>query len=353
MYPDNRGCEGESLGHAVKQVTLRWIELNQTLRDTVDGLNKERNETFSLKTKLQSKMDEVRARNTTIHDLGLQLTTAEKAKDQNWVQFQRDRAVFDQQRTSLQHRVDKLANENASFQSMKELFENKLRQINRDAVTDSQSARESHQREVDALRKQLSNEAARMDALTKQNLDLGNRLYTVGYDRDQKTKDLKAEIALLKKTAEEERARLQRQLDEQKATLNKQHQVATKELRSVAEDLKQAFVAREHFKGLRDRDITGKFTRLATEVEDISTLEWNNHDTGNWPLSESQLFQIHPNNIRLLKQQIVQSSIWLLLYKYIMQSPFRIMGAEVQDADEPWLDIWDSGELPEYHECDR
>jgi len=356
-YPHLRGSEGEPLENAIEQITTSFTELHQTLQHTIDNLDNEGQRAVSLEKQLKTKREEVQARNTKIHNTGQELTKALAFNQHNYTQYMNDRASLEQKRASLQQRFDKLLHDNTSLQSFKNTYENELHKAKGDAQTESQSARERHQYEIDELKRHMSNNASdheihikllndRMDVLKKEKLDLETRLFNTSCDRDQTVKGLKLELVQSKKAAEEEQRKLQTLLDTQKATLNAQHQKATKELRSAAEDLKQAFVAREHFKGLRDRDITGKFTRLATEVEDISTLEWDNGDTGNWPLSESQMLQIHSSNIRLLKQQIVQSSIWSLLYNHIMQTPFKILGVEGQEADEPWVDIWDSGKLP-------
>ncbi|KAJ8111357.1 hypothetical protein OPT61_g6032 [Boeremia exigua] len=233
-------------------------------------------------------------------------------------------------------------------------LDEELRKTKGDAIRESQDASERYQSEILVLEQRLETESLKhardtsslrvsIDILEKEKSDLERRFYNVDHDRKEIEKKLRTEILELKKYSDEEKKELQDRL-------NEQHKVDTQKLRWAAEDLKQAFVAREHFRGMRDRDITGRFSKLATEVEDISTLEWSNPNVSRWPLSENQLLKMHPGNIRLLKQQIVQSSIWLLLYEHIMQSPFKIMGTAGQDADETWLEIWDSDNPCEWPE---
>jgi hypothetical protein len=51
---------------------------------------------------------------------------------------------------------------------------------------------------------------------------------------------------------------LEQKLQNEKTRLAMQHQKDAAQLRFVAEELKRALVVRDHYKGLKDRDLAGR-----------------------------------------------------------------------------------------------
>ena len=124
--------------------------------------------------------------------------------------------------------------------------------------------------------------------------------------------------------------------------LIEKHRIELQRSQQVAEDLKQDLVSRDHIKGLSDRELAAQFKKLNTIIEDFSRTEWDHSREADWPLSEEELRSLYPRNVRKLKQQIIQNSLWLSLYEFIFRSPFRIIGehglafdSEIYEANNP------------------
>ena len=196
------------------------------------------------------------------------------------------------------------------------------------------------------------------DRLDKEQDDEHDRKMRFEQDRyDKMVTQLRGEIAQLNATTEEERVRLQvviqqeqakvvdeqkrrrKELKEQESMLVQRHTQENYQLRSANEELKQDLFDRKHFKGLRDRDLTGLFTTIVGQVREFSNLDWDPRRESEWPFAEHQLLDIHRHNIRKLKKQLLQNTIWILLYNHIFSSPFRIMGIEARDFDSDWVPI--------------
>ncbi|KAF2115770.1 hypothetical protein BDV96DRAFT_574451 [Lophiotrema nucula] len=103
------------------------------------------------------------------------------------------------------------------------------------------------------------------------------------------------------------------------------------------EKLKKDWVVRDHYKGLTDFDLKSRFQRLATQIEQISRINWDDSRNSSWPLSEWQLKRFLPENPRRLKQQILQNTMWMTLYDEVFGSPFVIMGEEGRTLDREWM----------------
>jgi hypothetical protein len=164
-------------------------------------------------------------------------------------------------------------------------------------------------------------------------------------DADEEKLRLREEVQTEQAKLKEEQKRREKELKRLEALLTQKHVHETFQLRSVNEELKQGLFQRQHFKGLRDRDLTGQFRIIVGQVQDFANLEWDSRREPDWPFSEYQLLEIHRSNIRKLKKQIIQNSLWVLLYDYVFGSPFRILGAEGRELDSDWTQIHAAGKL--------
>lgn len=73
-----------------------------------------------------------------------------------------------------------------------------------------------------------------------------------------------------------------------------------------------------------DVEIKDKFLGLAQEVDMLARLEWKTDQTG-YPLEVlHSLF----STLKILKRQLLQDNIWILLNQHIFCSPFRVLGEE-------------------------
>ncbi|KAI4664969.1 uncharacterized protein J4E79_003268 [Alternaria viburni] len=165
------------------------------------------------------------------------------------------------------------------------------------------------------------------------------------HDKDVKKlrKELQIQKTSLTEAHTQELQQLQERSQSEKVELDKKHDEEMARLRSQREELKVALVVRDHFKGLKDRELTARYKRISTEIENFASMEWNTRCEANWPLSEAQLMRLHPKNTRRLKQQIVQHSMWVLLYENIFSLPFKVFGKEGVRMNDDWTSIYDLG----------
>jgi hypothetical protein len=229
---------------------------------------------------------------------------------------------------------------------LKRGYEEKLRflQVDRDTHlsgwTQSHKAHEALQADLEA--RQRSAKADAEDRMREFEGNCDRKMQKERRDYEERIRSLEADKERLNKSLQEAMSHKDKALLSQKQELAKLHEDEKKNLQTVIEDFKVATSSREHFKGLTDSEAAGRYTRLATKIEDFSRLEWDFSKEHDWPLTEDRM-RVLSNNSRKLKQQIVQNSLWVCLYHYIFQSPFQIMGNEGRELDEQWTSIYAAG----------
>lgn len=106
---------------------------------------------------------------------------------------------------------------------------------------------------------------------------------------------------------------------------------------------KSGLVERKQVKSLPDYVLAERFKAIAVEVQDFSsefcepTLRWDNRKVPSFAVPQYVLEQIHPKNTRILKLEIVQNSVWLILHSRIFATPFRVLGDEGTILDDDWM----------------
>jgi len=133
------------------------------------------------------------------------------------------------------------------------------------------------------------------------------------------------------KMAQEE-ARLKEICKKKVADLEAFHAEDKERLRREVNAYSSALLARDDFKPMLDDQIKTKFLDIARDVDALARLEWK-VDQKQW--LDGVLQRLSANQ-RRLKKQILQDSIWVLLYEYIFCSPFRIFGEEGQSLEKQW-----------------
>lgn len=365
-YPSMREPKRESIQSSVTALTAKAGELHRTLEST-SKLYKEtqakvssvrplelrvrelENQLRSCKTELQdcrNALAQDRDNNTQTqirHQYEMQAANGHIARLQ---QENRDLQVSQVHWTDARQRIDLLVHERDNLQSR---LDTKVQE----AILDKEEALSTQERKFDQERRRHYDKIQRLkeeheNAERKAKDELDEQLYQEEIKYNKMIKDHDEAMYDMEKRIEcvqNEKAALQQKLETQKTDLVKEYDMENQQLRAKAEKLKMAFAERSHFKGLRDRDIGAKFGRLATEVEDLSTMDWDYNRSSRWPVPEDELRRLHPQNTRLLKQQIVQNTLWVLLYKHVLQSPFKIMGSEGENADSEWHHIYTSGKF--------
>lgn len=91
-----------------------------------------------------------------------------------------------------------------------------------------------------------------------------------------------------------------------------------------------------NFLQFEDDQIKAKLEVLVRSVDDLARLEWKMNQEV-WTEQVTNGLDFH-GNLRLLKKNILQDSIWTILNQHIFGSPFRIFGDEGQLLDIEWRD---------------
>jgi hypothetical protein len=130
----------------------------------------------------------------------------------------------------------------------------------------------------------------------------------------------------------EELARLKADFRANKARLEIAHAEEMKQLRKDIDAHSAALLARDDFKPMPDDEIKVRFLDLVQDVDALARLG-RRVDQKAW--TSRVLHRLSPNQ-RLLKKQILQDIIWVILHNYIFCSPFRILGEEGQSLETQW-----------------
>jgi len=165
-------------------------------------------------------------------------------------------------------------------------------------------------------------------------------------EKEQMRKDFDSRKLQLERQKTEEEARLKSEFEKKKAQLEAAHAAETKHLRKDIEAYTKALLARDEFKPMPDTEIKARFQDLAEEVDTLARLEWKPNQK-EWT---NQALRGLSGNDRLLKKQILQDSVWVILHETIFCSPFRVFGEEGRSLESQWNDVygkgWSSGTLP-------
>jgi hypothetical protein len=129
------------------------------------------------------------------------------------------------------------------------------------------------------------------------------------------------------------------------------HAATEKSLREKIAEYSGALLARdrndfnmvEHdvLEPMSDNEIEGRFVDLVQDVDRLSRLEWKQNPKG-WTI---QILRSLSSNQRLLKKQILQDIIWVILHEFVFCSPFRIFGEEGQALESQWNKECGTGKL--------
>jgi chromosome segregation ATPase len=158
-------------------------------------------------------------------------------------------------------------------------------------------------------------------------------------EQEQMRKDVEARKLQLERQKSEEEARLKSEFETKKMQLVVAHTVEKKRLRRDIEAYSGALLARDDFKLMSDNQVEARFLDLAQEVDDLARLEWKPNQK-DW--TDQVLLRLARNQ-RLLRKQILQDSVWVILHEYIFCSPFRILGEEGRSLESQWSDEYGKG----------
>ncbi|CAI6331926.1 unnamed protein product [Periconia digitata] len=190
-------------------------------------------------------------------------------------------------------------------------------------IADLRDQDEDHTKKLSALRFAHENETAmlrRTIEVTKH--EYGKRILDEKATHEAQLQESQEQIEKAKKTVEDERVKMRAE---------------SEDILKDNENLKGALVRREHIRGLTDPQLGARFKKIAGQVEHISRLTWDSEKESSWPFPEHVLQQIYPENPRKLRQQIVQNTLWQILFERIFSTPFKVVGTQGKHLDEEWM----------------
>ncbi|KAF2026787.1 hypothetical protein EK21DRAFT_115409 [Setomelanomma holmii] len=391
------GPESESAVNAIMRILAYYEQRSLSWKDP----QKELATTAGRRTENVKALDELRATNTTLLDNNKKLVAENKRVEESHfrlenkimgmdAEIKRQKATIDYDAQEYNKQIAQLKFQNSQLESshtarlrnndnakqaeidaIKRMHEELLRKTKNDAASaryEAQQRQDSDRKAIEELKgriegvnrdwrrsydawmvekrdmqHQLKIATSTADTRVQENDEKWERkVYNERKDREDQVKSLQCEVTRLNKIIDDEKSNKEAALRSQERKLKEQHQEETVELRTVIEDFKVASSRREHFKGLTDSEMAAHYKRLANNIEDVSRMEWDFSKEQKWPLTESRMRE-HSNNTRKLKQQIIQHTLWSLLFEHIFRSPFCIMGGDVRKLDAEFAEIYSSG----------
>lgn len=379
---------GETLEEAVTSFPDRHCELSSSFNEEHQSLHQHGVQVASvggLQTEIQRLNNELRASNTRVEDrrkeasdkhqqmikaqtmLGEQ--NAKHMQEESYWKSEMEKLKY-QHKSEMDEETQRLLNEN---ERIKVYYEEQLRTVQQQekrryeqtisslkqqlteehwkwdthvrGLKDTHEARikelqagfvEQMKDEYDKHVQQMLQEKERYEEMMKKHYSDAAR---TKLEAEQEKLRLREQVQIEQERLQEEQGRREKELKRQEIHLTQKHTHEIFQLRTVTEELKQGLFHRKHFKGLRDRDLANQFRSIVGQVQDFANVEWDSRLALNWPFSEHQLLDLHRENTRKLKKQIIQNTLWVLLYNHIFVSPFRILGLEGRDLDRDWIDI--------------
>jgi predicted nucleic acid-binding Zn-ribbon protein len=189
------------------------------------------------------------------------------------------------------------------------------------------------------LQSAKSDEQERVDAI---HAEWQDKLHQERREHDDSLRRLRSDIEQLKGDLRRERSGHQEELRKQEEVLMNRYEARIKENETVIEDFKSSSARREHFKGMTDSQVAAEYKRLASSIDEFSRVEWDRNKEHTWPISDDHMRKL-AKNTRKLRQQIIQNTLWLLLYDHVFRSPFKILGTDGEQDDAEWIPIYSSG----------
>jgi hypothetical protein len=104
-------------------------------------------------------------------------------------------------------------------------------------------------------------------------------------------------------------------------------------MRQEMESLAGALVERDSFTPIPDHQLQTDFADLAKGVEQLARLKWKLLQA-DW--TDELLNALSPDNIARLQRQILQDTIWMILFEYLFCSPFRVFGEDGEKLEHKW-----------------
>jgi hypothetical protein len=155
---------------------------------------------------------------------------------------------------------------------------------------------------------------------------------------NDQVRELHGRVNQLRDEAHQVEDRVRKEYLKAERELKLNHQQQLKEVKQDREDLVGALVKRDGFKGIADRTVEARFKKLAKAVDQLSRTCCNLWDRGReaeWPCSERTLAS--QDNVRQVKQYLVQNAIWTTIYDNVFDTPFKSFGLDGDEYFRNWI----------------
>jgi len=172
-----------------------------------------------------------------------------------------------------------------------------------------------HEKQMARVQTERQNERDRMDAIIS-----------------QKEREFDSNMGKMNREYQSKISQMEMDFEKEKARLLSDHAEQQARLKRDIEALNGALVKREHFKPLSDNDLKSLFSGLAIDIDHVARLTWKYNQT-DW--TDELLGQV-AKNPRRVKKNILQESLWSVLYDNIFCSPFRVLGEEGRSLETDW-----------------
>lgn len=230
------------------------------------------------------------------------------------------------------------------------------RQINQFKLERTQRE-ESHQRELEVVRRQhraeISEKTQRIADLEREQEskiqrakeDL-NRIHRVEMGTLMtKNSELQEQIESDRVHSERQRTLDQQYFDqklqaERKASQEREAEL-TLQLQTQLEAARSELVRRDHTEGMADPELEEAFELLRNAVREAARVRWDRAKAKSWPFPETTIQSVP--NPRKLKQQIVQASMWAILFEDIFSTPFKVFAQEGATWQYAWTERFGTG----------
>jgi hypothetical protein len=113
-------------------------------------------------------------------------------------------------------------------------------------------------------------------------------------------------------------------------------------LLQALEEKKAALTKRNIFHGLNDSEVSGTFQKICTQLDRISRVRWDESKKKTWPCA-SFILGLEGGQ-RKLKQNVILSSMWVILFDNIFCGPFQIFGNKGDILHNKWAKQFGMGE---------
>jgi hypothetical protein len=140
------------------------------------------------------------------------------------------------------------------------------------------------------------------------------------------------EISRMIKSHFDEMNAMKREHENKIQQLSEANRIRETNLTNDVQSLASSLMERESYKPILDHKVVQRFTDLAGDVDNLTRLKWGLLQA-DWT---NELMDSLSDNAEQLQQYILQDIVWLILYKNIFCSPFRVFGEEGKVLEQQW-----------------